>query len=232
MTQVERITRSKDDLKRELIDQLQLLRSDCINFDNGLETSGKRIAGSLRLLLNQKPTPKQGKSSRYSRALLDQLGYRNGYFLSSATGLIKGNLLTESPLLVMRLSTTGMEYLPLVHTDGSPSLMKPMPFPAWWAQDILKDNKGRLMCRRVLVEHVANTDGGAHVDAELDSAYMALSRENSLNWNFSNGKTTGAPSGRPELACMRQIAHELLCTIERYVPEFALHAKSVQSLRA
>jgi hypothetical protein len=79
---------------------------------------------------------------------------------------------------------------------------------------------------------VVNTDGGAHIDAELDSAYMALSRENFLNWKFSNGITTGAPSGRPEFACMRQMAHELFCIIERYVPDFALHAKSVQSFSA
>lgn len=184
MTKSDWIARPKEDLKRELIDQLQLLRSDCMSFDNKLEASGKRIAGCLRLLLSQQPIPKQGKTGRHSMALLDQLGYRKGYFLSAAPGLIKGNLLTESPLLVVYLSTTGVQYLPLVLASGFPFPMRPMQCPAWWGQDILKDNKGRPMCRRVLVEHVANTDGGAHVDAELDPAYMALHVKTRLIGSF------------------------------------------------
>lgn len=75
---------------------------------------------------------------------------------------------------------------------------------------VIKDNVGHTFCRRELVMHVADTDGGTHVDRELDASYMRLSRENSPGWVFSNGTVQSAFRGRPELACMRQIANEVL----------------------
>ena len=84
------------------------------------------------------------------------------------------------------------------------------------------------MNRMKLVLEIANTDGGAHVDPELDEAYMALSRENSMGWHFFDSEgNQSAPIGRIEFACVRQIAHETLSTINRYVPKFAEHAEPV-----
>ena len=75
--------------------------------------------------------------------------------------------------------------------------------------------------------NVADTDGGAHVDPELEEAYMAISRENSLGWFFGDGNTTSAVERRPEQACMRQIAHEVLSTIHQFVPEFSQYAHPI-----
>lgn len=105
--------------------------------------------------------------------------------------------------------------------------MQRVPFVNWWNDPVLKDNRGHTFCRRDLVRHVADTDGGAHVDPELDEAYMALSRGNSLGWFFGNGDVVSALEGRPELACMRQIAHELLSTVHQFVPEFSQHAQPI-----
>jgi len=218
MTKPKRIKRAKDELKKELGEQLQLLRHSCQAFDNGFETIGKHISLSLRVLLHH-----HGQS----RALLDQLGYRSGRFLDSAGPLNPGNLLTECNLVAMRLSNTGANYLPLIATGGSPFPMRPIPFVDWWNEPVLKDDRGRTFCRRELVLNVADTDGGAHVDPELEEAYMALSRENSLGWVFNNGKVESALTGRPELACMRQIAHEILSTIHQFVPEFSEFSQPV-----
>jgi hypothetical protein len=84
---------------------------------------------------------------------------------------------------------------------------------------VLKDNQGRLFNRRELILNVANTDGGAHVDPELEEAYMDLSRNNSLAWVFADRNVEKAFEGRPELACMRQIAHELLITLRESYPD-------------
>jgi hypothetical protein len=68
--------------------------------------------------------------------------------------------------------------------------------------------------RQELINNIANTDGGAHVDPKLDEAYMELSRANSLGWVFGNGNLEEAFKGRPELACMRQITYEVLITLK------------------
>ncbi|KMZ11485.1 hypothetical protein BHUM_05471c [Candidatus Burkholderia humilis] len=93
-------------------------------------------------------------------------------------------------------------------------------FPVWWTCPVLKDNKGRFMSRFDIVSHIANSDGGAHVDPELDEAYMALSRQNSLGWHFTKCDIVEAIVGRPELACVRQIAHEVLETLKQRAPAY------------
>lgn len=135
--------------------------------------------------------------------------------------------MTECNLVMMQVGTTGARYLPLVAAGVPPFPLQPIPFVDWWNDPVLKDNRGRTFCRRELVLNVADTDGGAHVDPELEEAYMAISRENSLGWVFRTGGGDAALEGRPELACMRQIAHELLTTIHKFVPEFSQHAQPV-----
>ncbi len=211
MSKQKRIQRPKDELKNELREQLQLLRHSCEAFDRGFEAIGKHISLSLRVLLHHR-----GKS----RSLLDQMGYRSGKFLDSAGPLNPRNLLTECNLVAMRASNAGASYLPLIGIGDGPLPMRAAPFVDWWNEPVLKDNRGRTFCRRELVLNVADTDGGAHVDPELEEAYMALSRENSLGWVFGDGDVQSALAGRPELACMRQIAHEVLSTIYQFVPEF------------
>lgn len=215
MPKANRIAKSKEDLKRELAEQLQLLKLSCEHFDRGVEAAGKHIALSLRVLLHL---------HNRSRALLDQLGYRTGRFISTGPALNPRNLLSESPLLVMRISDR-LRWLPVVAVGGPPFPPRQIPFSDWWLEPVLKDEKGRTFSRLTLIQHVADTDGGAHVDPELDEAYMDLSRKNSLGWVI--GEDELPPETRPELACMRQIAHELLCTLHQFVPEFSEAAKPV-----
>lgn len=142
------------------------------------------------------------------------------YFLDSAGAMAKGNLLPELGLVVMQMNNFGAYYRPrLIFGDEPP--MRLVRFPDWWDDPVIKDKSGSMFSRKDLVLNVADTDGGAHVDPELDEAYMALSRNNSLGWTFSDGDVEEALKGRPELASMRQIAHEVLSTINRFVPDFA-----------
>jgi hypothetical protein len=213
-----RVCRPKDELKRELIEQLQLLRHSCEAFDRGFEAAGKHIALTIRVLIHERGQ---------SRALLDQLGLRPNYFLDSAGRFRPENLLTEMNLVSMHVRTDSSPwYRPRISAGEPPLPMRQVRFADWWNNPVLRDVKKRTFSRKELVLHVADTDGGAHVDPELDEAYMAISRDNSLGWVFTEGDVTKALEGRPELACMRQIAHEILRTIDRFVPEFRSHAQA------
>ncbi len=211
MVRKKRVARSREDLEKELRDQLWLLQNACGSFDKGHPATGKHIALSLRVLLHHRGQ---------SRALLEQLGLRNQRFYDSAGPLNAGNLLTECDLVGCRISGNGAEYIPLVQMGAPPIPPNKLRFVDWWNNPVLKDNQGRTYCRRELVENVANTDGGAHVDPDLEEAYMDLSRNNSLGWLFSSGDIEEVLGGRPELACIRQIAHELLLTLKEESPEY------------
>ncbi len=189
-----------------------LLQHACDSYDKGLDSIGKHISLSLRVLLHH---------WRQSRSLLEQLGLRNKRFFDSAGPLNPNNLLTECNLVGLQVSTAdGGKYLATVQMGELPIAPQKKPFAEWWNDPVLKDDKGRFFSRRELVENVANTDGGAHVDPDLEKAYMDLSRNNSLGWIFSDGNIEQALSGRPELACMRQIAHEVLLTLKEHAPEY------------
>jgi hypothetical protein len=209
MSKKSRVARPKGELERELREQIELLEHACTSYDAGFEAIGKHIALSLRVLLHHKGN---------SRSLLEQLQLRDGYFFDSAGALNPRNLLTECNLVMLRASPSGDSYLPLVAAGEPPFPPRLVRFAKWWNELVLKDNKGRFLCRRELICNVADTDGGAHVDPELEEAYIDLSRNNSLGWVFQRNDITEPMKGRPELACMRQIAHEVLLTLRRRYP--------------
>lgn len=210
MSKPNQIQRSPSELFEELGEQLQLLKAACRSYDSGLEASGKHIAVSLRLLLH---------NTSKSHSLLGQLGLLDKELLDSAGPLSPSNLLSECNLVLLAKSKSGGRYAPLVFAGDSPLPMRKVSFTVWWTEPILKDNSGRKFSRRDLVQHVADTDGGAHVDPGLDEAYLAFSRANSLGWVFEGSGINEAFKGRPELACMRQIAHEVLTTLEEVMPK-------------
>lgn len=197
--------RSKGDLEKELRDQLSVLLHACNSYDKGLKAIGKHIAVCLRVLLHHRGQ---------SEALLQQVGLRDIDFMDTARVLNPRNLLSDCLLCVMVMSSDGAEYRPRCVVGGGAIPPRWVPFADWWDMPILKDRQGRTFNRRELILHVANTDGGAHVDPELDEAYMALSRENSLGWVFTDGNVE-IPLGVAELPCMRQIAHEVLETLRK-----------------
>jgi hypothetical protein len=85
-----------------------------------------------------------------------------------------------------------------------------MAFQEWWDQTILWIPEGSSLSRGDIVMAMANQDGGAHVDEALDAYYDALRRENAMRIRTG----TGAPIKGVELAIVRQIAHEVLKTLD------------------
>lgn len=89
-----------------------------------------------------------------------------------------------------------------------------VPFSAWWNAVVFKDKRGNTFSRREVVLTLANQDGGAHVDPELDEDYAGLSKENTLGWNLKAGEQDVPWPSNPVPASVRQIAHEILVTLE------------------
>jgi hypothetical protein len=202
-----RVPRSKADLRAELKDQLQLLELHCQTYDDGREAVAKHIATSLRVLLHHHGS---------SNSLLEQLALRGGYFKDSSTDFSRKNLLPIHNLIALRMSGDEVTYVP----SGRPAVRGTL-FAEWWNGPVIRDNRKREFTRREIVAHVADTDGGAHVDPGLEEAYMDLSRNNSLGWVYGADGNPEAPAkGRPELACIRQIASEVLATLRSKAPQF------------
>ena len=83
----------------------------------------------------------------------------------------------------MRMSTDGSgtsSFQPLLGQLPPERIHPAAAFVDWWNDPVLTDADGTSYNRRSLVLWVTNKEGGAHVDEDLPSSYVALTRENSI----------------------------------------------------
>lgn len=200
-----KIPQSATELTEHFSEQLGFLQSSAESFDNGIEVEAKRLANTLRLLLHETKT---------CRSLVGQIGQGDARFLSSLCPDSPGNQFTYSGLTSMVVSPSIIKYIP--HLDDIPTeFLRLLSFEDWWNEIIIRDKKN-VFTRKEIILHVADKDGGAHVDPKLEGDYAELSRNNSLG-NFATHGSVTTPLMRPELATVRQIAHEILKT---FVPNY------------
>ena len=203
---------SREELKGALEEQLALLSSSCEAFDKGDTLQAKHIAVHLRILWH---------TTGRSRGLVDQLGIPKSV-IDTAYDVPAVFRYNGSPAPVSqerRLFAMGARgFVPIF--DTGPAGSRPVSFETWWEGTALSDGEGHQFTRKDLVLAVANKDGGAHVDPELDSAYYSLTREGNTNVAFL--VPTGVPNQfrkatmpSPVAVALRQVGHETLRTLRQ-----------------
>ena len=210
-----KVAQSKAELRTHLLEQIGFITKSCSEYDNGCTAEAKRIATAIRLLLHD---------TKNSRSLFSQLALKSIGFLDTAVPIANDEKQVILGLLQTKitvnddLTVTGKHHPLLEHRpDGWPKAKKRL-FPEWWNQTVLTDTRGTRFSRRTLVMAVANTDGGAHIDPEIDASYAALSRQNSIGYAVGVNVNI-EPIDKSELASIRQIAHEILVSIADRHPE-------------
>jgi hypothetical protein len=191
---------SHADLESHLSDQLGSLQRAAHAFDEGYKAEAKRMATILRVLLHTKRYP----------SLLRQLARDQMDFIDSADPPIAGNLLSTHGLIGFTFHNGRVFYS--AKLDGEERLQK-IPFEEWWFATAFNDKEGRVLSRADVVLTAADQDGGAHVDQVLRDDYAALARKNSLDWVTEDGLGQQIALAGPDLAAIRQIAHEVLKTL-------------------
>lgn len=210
------------DLRRQLMEQLQLLVLLAEAYDRGIEASSKLMATVIATLFHD------GKRSN-SRSLLSLLGRKAGLKMLEIAipkELIPPGAWYGTPC---RLVGIGPPYGHCPLYDGAESRF--MPFDEWW-NDIVytepplptRDERGRWVVvigrrppghvpntysRKGLVTTMRDKDGGGHVDRTLPEAYARLSRDNVTGGTFRGFRQVGTI----ERAAIRQIAQEVLRTL-------------------
>ena len=203
-----KVNQSNEELKRHLRDSVGFLEASCASFDAGFLGEAKRLATTIRVLLHD---------TQSSKSLLGLLGIKSSLeYITTATQYDPQNLLSYHGLVGFRFGPKGPAYwAPL--GGGPPTRYNRLAcdFDAWWNESVIIDKSGGNFTRRDLVLVLANKDGGAHVDPQLDATYAALTRSNSLGWEVSDGTTTRSLSD-VELHSVRQIAYELLQSLRNH----------------
>lgn len=208
-----KVKQTKKELRSHLEENLGFLSASAASFDAGHLGEAKRLAVSIRVLLHD---------TKNSKSLLGLLGWKQGFsFLDTAHDYDPKNLVSHHGLVGLRIGEgNGSYYAPL---DNLPHRRpsKYIPFSDWWNKVVIADSHRNKFNRRDLILALANKDGGAHVDPDLDQAYADLTRNNSVGWIFSNGKNE-RPIEKVELFSVRQVAHEVTCSIQRQISKRGL----------
>ena len=191
---------SQTELSQHLKDHLGFLQASANAYDGGFAGEAKRLAVSIRVLVHD---------TNISKSLLGQLGQKSANFVDTAFPVEAGNLSSHTGLVMVSASPSGGARYMAFLDDAPHGQIRTVDFDSWWNTTVFIDARKNALSRKDLVLAVTNQDGGAHVDPALNQTYADLSRNNSLGWIFSDGKTT-QPLEKPECAAIRQIAHELL----------------------
>jgi hypothetical protein len=198
-------SQSHEALKRHLDEHIGFLKTSAKLYDKGATAEAKRLAVSIRVLVHD---------TQASKSLLGQLGMKGQQFVDTASERPRSVITSYAGLVGMLLTAGASEYMP--HLDGVAS--KLVSFEQWWATPVIIDFKQREINRKRLILAVANQDGGAHVDPELDDIYADLSHSNSMSRMYSSGNSW-QPLVGVEHASVRQVAHEMLRTLDpTYTP--------------
>ena len=99
--------------------------------------------------------------------------------------------------------------------DHTPSMVS---FTQWWEGTAIKDLSGTIFTRANLVLTMANQEGGAHVDRQLNASYASLTKFNSQGWQVMSGDGVTPPDNSIAAASVRQIAHEVLVSLTEAFP--------------
>ncbi|RIE15882.1 hypothetical protein SMC1_09310 [Candidatus Cryosericum septentrionale] len=205
---------SDAELREHLREQVGFILASVDAFHKGRQSEAKRMAAAIRLLVHD---------TRHSRSLLSQLAIKNRIlFYDTAKSVTDPRLASALNLagFVLSMGTSGPQAFWTPDLDPGPNDKdcSVRPFHSWWTRPVIKDNHGVFFSRKAIVLGVADQDGGAHVDQDLREAYWQLTRGSSIGWLMDTGH---GPEEMPglELACVRQVAHELLVTLACQAPQ-------------
>ena len=201
--------RSQEDLIARFWEQINFLRSSSAAFDKGDEAEARRLAVTLRIFFIH---------SQKSKSLFEQLDIgRRITMLNTAEPINPRNLLPTFGLVMVRMDAGGGRYIPLLGDGPSLETSRLLPINRWLSRPVGKRGT-KQWSRQELITWVANSDGGAHIDSQLDPEHYELSRENGMGWQFSTSDSELEPiKGDFVLASIRQIAYEVDKTVIRHV---------------
>jgi hypothetical protein len=218
--------RSDANIIESLRKQFESLKESCLRYDAGNEIEILNISARLRAILDtNSPIIQQLKISKI-------LMFRD----TSTHRVDNDRNICIANIQCVIIPGVGAKWSPLY--DDWPkghARAEDQPFHKWWNDHIMprsvEDGLDRtpIYSRRDIVRFVANQEGGAHL-GQLETDFDELTRDNftvEVAFKGSSGESPFIPSqGNPVFACIRQIGHEVLQTLDNNL-QTALKARSV-----
>jgi hypothetical protein len=144
------------------------------------------------------------------RSVMNLLGVTKAQrILSTVPQVISDRTISSMGFLGLSTSANGSEWIAtLADTPGARNLLTT---ERWLSENIFKTGS-ITFTRRKLIKVIADKEGGAHLDPEIDPEYYEIARANGAGWTFLGADGQEVPLGNPFPAMMRQLCYEVLTT--------------------
>lgn len=217
---------SRKRTQRELSEQLRrqhgFLERFGQSFDAGHLDEAWSLATTVRVLVHD---------TAKSISLLEQLAVKDtmrfldtgdpveDQWFRTPKGLMQRINVLGTGLLLLSGHGTVAEWKPRL--DEDPETRRWIPFKDWWEQAVLRSwaDPERLWRRRKLVLSLANQEGGAHVDPDVDEHFDAVLRKHAGRFTIEGPGGPAKVTSSPVPPTVRQIAYELQLSLERQFPD-------------
>jgi hypothetical protein len=192
--------------------QCRAILASSIAYDGGKWWEALRLATAVYVVVHD--------GGKRNKSILSQLGAR-GRLRFVASGFQYGptNVLRQTHLLSTRVYGDGTaEYRPLLSGAAWPHRL--LQFHEWWESDVIFRDGQFSLTRKSLTFSLRNQEGGSHFDESIgDPNYLRFAKEQLTTPYIVAHGLPPKPILGAEFATMRQIAWELLKTLETTADE-------------
>lgn len=233
---------TSEQLHVKLQEQVYFLLSSCASIDNGIHIEALRLASTLRTLLHH-TLYRDGTAK--SHALLEMINCRES--ITWVDKSIKGRDYFFNGIFDIQIEAVDTDgethFFPLSSQDGLADIMivdgvptyvpafrspritsRFCAFSVWWEMPFISTLDGTLLSRKDLVTHMANSDGGSHIDARGPQADYDYYKRSGHGLFWSNDPhaaseidaTMQKPSGDVISASLHHMAHEVVATLRAH----------------
>lgn len=206
MSKGQHIEKTAEETAEEFSDNLQMLKNSCQLYDDGHYIEASRIASAVfNFVFN---------NDKRSPPLIKRIGKRVK-LLNTAYPVDPKNLISSMTLVIMRFGKD-FEYAPALNEQFGTVEKEWISISEWENQVVIHRPKPPLSyTRKNLIYLFRNCYGGAHWSKGIDDAAFELKKRNPAGWVFRNSDgEEKVPKYGPEYASIRQIGHEVICSIE------------------
>lgn len=206
MDKKEDYKRTRSEILAELETILMFMKTNMDLMASGKREFFKQLATNIRVVCHQ---------TRNSHSVLNQLEIQDKIqMISSSHEYSQTNLIPHTGLLTQTVTSNGAFYNPKRGSDD----FHLVTFNQWWDEEIILSNKNKeTWTRKSVVLHVADKEGGAHLDQGIPAEFHDVSYKNGLGWKFFKGsKSSGTDLENPIPATLWQIGFEIAMSIERF----------------
>ena len=221
-------SRTPEEINNSFNHQCDYLYRSCRAFDAGQENEALRLSTTLRVLLHQTPKSNSLLNQMGKLRTLDYVdsGVRRDLFTKivnqdASPGFVYNYKPADTGLVISSFIGNEFKFIaPLVKNRFNPNdpkfhcIVPTRKYSEWWEDKFIEVSNDHSFSRKDIVLALANKEGGAHLDPDIEAKFDDLFRDSMGMWGGSDNIEFQSVKPNIAYATVRQIAYEIMATFD------------------